>query len=98
MKYTYYEITIIKRGRANLKENPEIFDVETKQFSRKSRLKQFLVERYGKNVIKARKNKPIFSYSFWNRDISHNSPPWFQTDQIIIEKIHETRIPVPALI
>ena len=95
MKHTFYEVTIIEQGRHSLKEKPEVFNVETKRFSNLAQIKQFLISRYGEKVVKKKAINPVFSYSFWNKDLSHDSPWWYQTDNVVVEKVKETRDLVP---
>ena len=66
-------------------------------------VENYLAERYGKKISKShRKNRPIFIdkkdgsteqvgflYSFWNKDWSHNSKNWFQTDWIEVREVEE---------
>ena len=60
--------------------------------------KDYLFERYGKKDFS--KNRKVFqgeeeigfTQTFWNKDISHDSKSWFQTDWIITTKQTETPI------
>jgi hypothetical protein len=77
------------------------FDRNTSHFASLDELKESLKERYGKlpkrngrNAVyvdtKEGKSERIgFTYSFWNRDISHDSKSWFQTDWITVSRIEE---------
>ena len=94
----YYKVVIHETGRNNLKEEPQTFNVETKTTKTLEEIKEFLVDRYGK-IPKRRMNNTIFVdpdaqpigflHSFWNRDISHNSHKWYQTDWVAVVKVNE---------
>ena len=96
-----YEVVITETARNTLKEEPQCFNQIKKVFKNVEEIKAFLKDRYGK-IPKIRENNKIyvdtkdgktnmvgFTYSFWNRDISHNSKAWYQTDWITID---ETKI------
>jgi len=61
-------------------------------------VKDFMTERYGRVPGGRRKiyqDTPTgaiavgFLYTFWNRDMSHNSKAWLQTDWITITDVQE---------
>jgi len=62
-------------------------------------VERFLTERYGKlpkgrNKVYVEKKDGSteevgFIHSFWNRDVSHDGKPWFQTDWIMIVDVVE---------
>jgi len=66
-------------------------------------VEEFLKDRYGKVISKKHREKRGvfvddkngqakrvgFLFSFWNKDWSHNSKSWFQTDWIEIMKVEE---------
>jgi hypothetical protein len=93
-------IQITETGRNHLKDEPSTFNHETIYAKDKDEVKEKLIERYGK-MPKGRKKVYIdtksgetkvigFLHSFWNRDCSHNSKWWFQTDWIsIVERKDE---------
>ena len=86
----YYKLTIDETGRNCPKDESQLFNVISESFKTLEDIKEYLTERYGK--IPTGKNKVYrddkegnsievgFLHSFWNRDISHNSKHWFQTD------------------
>jgi hypothetical protein len=64
--------------------------------------REFLIDRYekmpgGKNKVYVDDNdgnaKVLgFTHSFWNKDWSHDSKPWFQTDWITAVEVEETPV------
>jgi len=97
----YFEVVIVKTARNHLRQELYTFDSERVRFKSIAEVKEFLKDKYGR--IPHRKNKIYvdneegnpqevgFTYSFWDRDISHNSKAWYQTDWITIEKVEEKR-------
>jgi hypothetical protein len=93
----YYKLLIRETCRSSPKCQPEGFGEVEENFKTMTDLRDFMVEHYGKmpsgkNKIyydgeNGRAEEVGFTYSFWNRDISHNSKPWFQTDWITVYKI-----------
>jgi len=88
------KLTITSIGRNSLKDNAVIFDeTNNKYFNNMDDAKKYLTEHYGK--MPGTRNKIYidddivigFLHSFWNRDISHNSKPWFQTDWITFSEV-----------
>jgi hypothetical protein len=86
------KVTITETARNCLKDEPSIFNEEVLYASDMAGIKELLKERYGK--IPSARNKIYvddkegnvkecgFIYSFWNKDYSHNSKSWFQTDWV----------------
>ena len=98
----YSKLTITETARNTLKEDPRIFNVFKETFSSVSEIRDFIVDRYGKipkgkvyRDMKNGKSRHVgYIYSFWNKDISHNSKSWYQTDWIEITAVKE----VPVLL
>ena len=94
----YYELTVNETARNHLKEEPRFFNTIKQSFGTVSAIKDFLTNHYGKlprgrsKIYRDKENGQVqeigFIHSFWNRDISHNSKAWFQTDWIEICKIN----------
>ena len=94
------EILITETSRNSLKEKPYRFNVIIERFQNREQFKLFLQERYskiprGKNKIyyETKDGKTIecgITHSFWNKDISHNSNNWYQTDWIEIKEVSES--------
>ena len=96
-----YEIVINETGRNTLKEEPSFFNLLTKKVKTKKEIKDFIIDRYNK-LPKIRENNKIFIdniktnnaqevgflFSYWNKDCSHNSKSWYQTDWIEIREIN----------
>ena len=95
-------IKITETGRNSLKEQAKIFNHETLYAKDRKEAKQVISEHYGRMPNKRNKiyiddeignsKECGFTYSFWNRDISHDSKPWFQTDWIQIVEREETPV------
>lgn len=91
------KMTITELGRNTLKEAPAVFNEERKYFNTVEDVREYLTERYGK--MPGMKNKvyqdapdgePMtvgFIHSYWNRDISHNSDAWYQTDWVCFSNV-----------
>ena len=88
-----YEIRITETGRNTLKDRPCIFNSFIESCKSKQEMEDFFVDRYGKKPQGKNKvcidtktgSKEIgFVHSFWNKDWSHDSKSWFQTDWIEI--------------
>jgi len=95
-----FKIEITCTGRENLRSNANyIFDTITKKVKTLEEIKIYLINRYNRipnkylyvDTDKGLK-KVGFTYSYWNKDISHNSKSWFQTDWIEIFEYTETTI------
>lgn len=88
----HIKVRIDETGRNCLKDKPQIFNQKERLCSSTEEVKQFLIDHYGKipngrkkvyQDSKDEKTKVIgFLHSYWNRDVSHNSKPWYQTDWI----------------
>jgi len=97
----YYKLSITETGRSTLKEEASIFNKDEQTFTTLQEVKEAIIERYGKlpkrtlaNTIfiddEEGKPKPVgFLRSFWNKDWSHNSSSWFQTDWVCVTTIEE---------
>jgi hypothetical protein len=98
----YYKVQIQETASSNLKEKKTAFNCITETFGKLWAVKEFLKERYGKEIKKKPnvfmdnkegKSIPIgYTVSFWNSDISHNSSKWHQTDWIQITAVKEKPI------
>ena len=96
----YIKIEITETARDNLNAEPyRCSDKITEEFKDMEELKEFLIDRYGR--VPNGRNKIYcdtsdgsqevgFLYSFWNKDWSHNSKSWYQTDWISIMDVSET--------
>jgi len=94
----YYKLTIDETGCScpRLQDTTQ-FNVIVETFKTLPEIEKYIIDRYGKMPSKKRKvyidtktepNKEIgFLYSFWNKDWSHNSKSWWQTDWITILKV-----------
>ena len=83
-------------------ETANLFDVAHETVLDIKEAQEFLIDQYGK--LPKGKNKVYvddkdgnskvvgFTHSFWNKDMSHNSKPWFQTDWIVAVEVEETPI------
>ena len=96
----HYTINIDETSRNHLKDKSTLFNQEARDFDTLDEMKDFLIERYGKMPRGKRKvyidenGKTItigFLHSFWNRDWSHNTKHWFQTDWITFAKVGGTQ-------
>ena len=96
-----YKLTIDETGRGCLKDRPERFNKVVEYFATLDEAKQFITERYGK-LPKRHKQSTIyvdgstdpigFVRSYWTKDLSHNSPSWYQTDWVCVAKVSETPV------
>jgi hypothetical protein len=95
-----FKIKITCTSRGNLRsDNSYIFDTITEKVKTLEEIKIYLINRYNRipnkylyiDTDKGSK-KVGFTYSYWNKDISHNSKSWFQTDWIEIFEYNETTI------
>jgi len=109
MVLSYYKININETAANNPKEaleKSELFNVISEQRLTKGEVREYLRERYGakfnlqskRGVYVDGKNGEAKQtgvlYSYWNKDISHNSKSWYQTDWIEISLIKEDRQPI----
>ena len=93
----YYSLEIIETGRNTLKADARCFGTITKKFETKEEAREYLKERYGR--MPSKRNKIYvddkegnqievgFTYSYWNKDCSHDTKSWYQTDWISLEKV-----------
>lgn len=102
MKTSYYEVRIDETLKTCPKEERSSHsNTITKRVKTLNDAKKFITDRYGKMpggknkiYVDGPDNNAIemgFLHSFWNKDISHDSKPWYQTDWISIEKVIEER-------
>ena len=96
-----YKISITETGRGNLNEEPTTFDVGFSYHDTLEKVREFLINRYGKmpkgknKIYRDIKGKSVvcgFLHSYWNWDCSHNSKKWYQTDWISITEVVETPV------
>ena len=88
--------------RNSLRETPNLFDVVHETVLDIKEAQEFLINRYGempggRNKVyvddKDRNAKVLgFTHSFWNKDISHDSKPWYQTDWVTAVEVEETPV------
>ena len=78
----------------------ETFNIIKESFESKEQLVEYLIDRYGKmpngrkKIYTGTNNNPKvvgFLHSFWNKDCSHNSKKWFQTDWVEFFEQETTR-------
>ena len=95
MRVEYYKLQIDETSDNSL------FNPITESFSKIEEVKQHLIDRYGKMpkgknkvYIDGKDGKSIqigFTHTFWNRDISHDTKNWRQTDWIVVTKVIEEK-------
>lgn len=97
----YFKIRITETGADKPGGDADIFNVDTKLVTSREDIRSYIVDRYGKDINTPRRKKIYvdtkqgeqkqvgFLYSFWNKDWSHNSKSWYQTDWIEITEIEE---------
>ena len=98
----YFKVVITETGRNTLKEQAHIFNDDIAIFKTLEEVKEHLTNRYG-TIPKRTNNNTIyrdlkngqtvktgFTKSYWNKDISHNSSSWYQTDWVEITQVEET--------
>jgi len=104
METHYISLVITETGRNNLNERPQMFNEIKVTFMNENELREYLIDRYGKiptgrnkiyrDRVNDKNGKQIpngFTHSFWNKDWSHNTPSYYQTDWIEFCKIKEQR-------
>ena len=92
----YYKLTITETGRDTLKDEPYFFNEDVSQYRTLEAVKTALQDRYGK-IPRIQKDRLVyvdsnegqaipvgFTCSYWNKDYSHVSKSWYQTDWITI--------------
>ncbi len=100
----YFKVVITETGRNTLKEQAHIFNTETTTYRTLEGAQQYLIDRYG-TIPKRTINNTIyrdlkngesveagFTMSYWNKDISHNSSSWYQTDWVEVTQVEEKPI------
>lgn len=96
----YYKVVITETGRNTLKEQAHTFNVETKSFRTLEGAEAYLFDRYGTIPKRTTRNTIYqdteneaeeigFTKSYWNKDMSHNSNSWYQTDWVTITEVKE---------
>lgn len=98
----YYELCITETAKNSLKEEAsQIFNEERLHFKSLEEIKQHLIERYGSlpkrtitNTIYQNPDAaPVgFLRSFWNKDWSHNTKSWWQTDWVVVSTVQKQPI------
>jgi hypothetical protein len=95
---TYIKIEITETASDKPGAEVHMFNRITEAVKTTEDVKQFLIDRYGR--VPAGKRKVYqdtkegakvvgFLHSFWNRDISHNSQSWWQTDWVTFSDVQE---------
>jgi len=91
-----YVLEITETSRRTLKGigNDTIFNVVKDSFPDKEAVKEYLQERYGsfrperlRRIYIDKNNEAVeagYIRSYWNRDVSHDSRAWYQTDWISV--------------
>ena len=102
------QIIISETGRNSLKDNPSLFNTETETVNTIEEVKEFLSDRYGKmpngrkKIYRDKKDGSVqtvgFLHSFWNKDCSHNTKHWYQTDWIEIIEVEHKPVDVNAIL
>ncbi|RPI56474.1 MAG: hypothetical protein EHM49_00330 [Deltaproteobacteria bacterium] len=100
-----YEIHITETARNSLKEEAHSFNSFRRELPDIDSVKGALIDMYGKlpkgrqkvyiDTLSGETQEVGFLHSFWNRDVSHNSKSWYQTDWISIYEV--TRKPVKII-
>lgn len=95
----YYKMVIEETGRNSPKGVSSMFNRIVENFNTPEETRDWLIEHYGrlphgrKKVFWDGKDGAPevvgFLHSFWNKDWSHNSKPWFQTDWIYVTRVTE---------
>src|ERR1035441_5360939 len=105
-----FKIQIDETGRNSLKGEVTAFNFIVEYKKNLKEIKQYLIDRYGKMPNMKHKihyefkdkSKPDeknigFTHSFWNQDISHMTPKWYQTDWITVFETHSKPININLL-
>jgi hypothetical protein len=101
----YFKLVINETGCNTPKQVDESTNFNQIVEKRKTieEVEAYLKDRYGKTIPKAHREKRCvfvdktdgsiervgFLYSYWNKDWSHNTKSWFQTDWITVSKVVE---------
>jgi len=91
----YYKIVISETGSNCLKKDKTMFNRIVETFKTLPEVREYLKDRDNKKIFtdKNGQSYPIgYLKSFWNKDISHNSKSWHQTDWIEITEVTENVI------
>jgi hypothetical protein len=104
-KLMYYKVTIDETGRDSLRDEAAKFNQVIETFKTVDEAKAYLTERYGTIPKRTHSTtiyvdftdgaKPVgFLHSYWNKDISHNSKSWYQTDWVSVTEVNEMPVMV----
>src|SRR5689334_11234829 len=91
----YYKLTITMTAKSMGRSDEEyhIFDTQTRCYATLQQVRDYLTGTYGncKRVkMYVGEGRHIgYIYCFINRDISHNSTPWYQQDWVEVTKVEE---------
>jgi len=97
------EVIITETGRNRPADTPETFNRIKEQFITITEAKEFMESRYGsmprcrRKIYTGPNNCSVvvgFLHSYWNRDCSHSSKAWFQTDWVEIYEIERKPITI----
>ena len=99
----YYKVKITETARNNPKmdiDKDTVFNDFAKSFKTLEEVKEYLRERYGKTpnnkwqkIYRDPDGKQVgYLRCYWNKDWSHNSKSWWQTDWITISAVTEESI------
>lgn len=97
-----FVVTIDETGTNRPGQEEMYFNQIREYFKTLDEARQYIKDRYGKIPSGKRRvfvgeGTPIgFLYSFWNKDMSHNTKHWFQTDWIVVHE--KEKITTPVLI
>jgi len=100
----YYQVNIVETARNHPRDDVDddmVFNTIKEEFYTESELFRYLEHRYGKNFTTSKKmyvdkfdGKTYecgFVKSFWNKDWSHDSKSWWQTDWVSVVEMQATR-------
>ena len=94
-----YEMVVTQTGKSHMRDRYQIFHEGVEYFQTKREVRNALRERYKTRFGRPMRGSPMYRdiegkpkrvgriYGYWNKDISHNSKPWFQQDWVEIRKI-----------
>jgi len=106
----YYELIITETAKDYPKQDhseSHVFNEMREVFMTIEEVKQFLKDHYGKmpgmrrniytDTVSGDTKVEGFLHSFWNKDWSHNTKSWFQTDWISINEVSSNPIDLKLL-
>jgi hypothetical protein len=93
MRYYRIDITLTGKPMGRTDEKYSIFDHRTRSFATLNQAREFLTGTYG-NCKRVKmyigEGRHIgFIYCFINKDISHDSKPWYQQDWVEVSQVDE---------